>query len=68
MASRRIEITAFRHRVIIASDNRELERSTDEIEMLDTDLQESVDLDSTEGQEILGETIRILEMQLKHRG
>ena len=68
MANRRIEITAFRHRVVIATGKSEVENSDDQIEMLNAVLLESVDLESARGQEILIDVIRILERQVKHRG
>lgn len=61
--NRRIEITAFRHRIMIAGD-QQLSRPPDGVVVRDAETDESVDLHSTEGRQLLTEVIRILQNSL----
>ena len=68
---RRIEITAFRRRVMISSGEFRLgladessAPAADEVRLCDADLGESIDLESVEGQQMLAETVRLLQQKL----
>lgn len=65
---RRIEIKAFRHRVTrVSGESRAAARTAHTeigVRLNDADSQEIIDTESAEGQEILAETIRLLEEKL----
>lgn len=68
---RRIEITAFRRKVMISSGEFKLKLSDEnsgptagEVRLCDADLGESIDLESVEGQQMLAETVRLLQQKL----
>lgn len=68
---RRIEITAFRRRVMISSGEFKLDVTDEssapaagEVRLCDEDLGESIDLESIEGQQMLAETVRLLQQKL----
>ncbi|MEO7673983.1 MAG: hypothetical protein ABIU09_07885 [Pyrinomonadaceae bacterium] len=58
---RRIEITAFRRRVMIVSGDPIAETGGVDVSVNDTDSLETIETGSDEGQEILLEAIRLLE-------
>ena len=66
---RRIEITAFRRRVIIVSGGKPINNpQTDESVCInDADTNEAIELESDEGQRILLKTVRLLEEKLAHK-
>ncbi|MGB7210487.1 MAG: hypothetical protein WBD27_17670 [Pyrinomonadaceae bacterium] len=61
---RRIEITAFRRRVIIVSGDPISETGVVDVSVNDADSQETIETGSKEGQEILIEAVRLLEETL----
>ena len=68
---RRIEITAFRRRVIIVSgESSAVHQSAQpeaEVQLSDTDSLEAIETDSAEGQRILIEAVRLLEEKLNNQ-
>ena len=64
---RRIEITAFRRRVIIVSGKPDADAQSDSTVCIkDADLPETIELESAEGQRILAEALRLLEEKLSN--
>lgn len=68
---RRIEITAFHRRVMISSGEFRLDLldetsapAAGEVRLCDEDSGESIDLESVEGQQMLAETVRLLQQKL----
>ncbi len=61
---RRIEITAFRRRVMIVSGEPMAETGEVDVSVNDADSQETIETGSEEGQEILIEAVRLLEETL----
>jgi hypothetical protein len=68
---RRIEITAFRRRVAITSGEFKLDLSddssgpaVDEVRLCDAEAGESIDIESTDGQMMLAEAVRLLQQKL----
>lgn len=59
---RQIEITAFRRRVTFASGQLQCEK--EKLRLNHADSSETINIDSAEGQEILSETVRLLEKGL----
>lgn len=66
---RRIEITAFRRRVTIVSGELTSDMQTaDEVCINDPESSEAIATESTEGQQILTEALRLLEKELVQFG
>lgn len=69
---RRIEITAFRRRVMISSGEFRFDLTNessappaaDEVRLCDEDLGDSIDLESVEGQQMLADVVRLLQQKL----
>ena len=62
---RRIEITAFRRRVIIVSGEPSADTQANQsVSLNDADTQEAITSESAEGQRILIEAVRLLEEKL----
>jgi hypothetical protein len=58
---RRIEITAFRRRILIVSGDPKAETSEVDVSVNDADSQETIPIGSQEGQAILMEAVQMLE-------
>src|SRR5688572_33507309 len=61
---RRIEITAFRRRVLISSEGLEVDAPKDEV-LIVRDADDTIAVGSEEGRQLIVETVRILEVKLK---
>jgi len=61
---RRIEITAFRRRVTIVSGTSPADTADAEVWLNDADSSETIEPESTEGQRILIEALRVLEEKI----
>lgn len=64
---RRIEITAFRRRVMIASGGTSGETGEASVSLNDTDSNEFIETASDQGQQILLEAIRLLKERITRR-
>ena len=66
---RRIEITAFRRRVTIVSGEPNITdtQADEDVCINDTDSQETITMESAEGQRILIEAVRLLEEKLSNQ-
>ncbi len=64
---RRIEITAFRRRVLIASGKPPVEIGEIDVKVKDADAPETMQSGSDEEQEILIEAVRLLEERISQR-
>ena len=62
---KRIEITAFRRRLLVVSGNSIAEKDQTDVRVNNADSQETIETTSEEGQKILLNAIRILEENLQ---
>jgi len=68
---RRIEVTAFRRKVMISSGEFKLDLSnessapvSDEVRLCDADMGDAIEIESIEGQMMLAEAVRLLQQKL----
>ena len=64
---KRIEITAFRRRVLLVTGEAATDAGSIDVLFNDPDTQYTVDTGADEGQEILVEAVRLLEEQIRER-